>query len=211
MYFDNGALLQHADYEPLRKGIADILITELHVNPAIRVVERDQLQALLEEQNLGSSNRVDQATAVRIGKLLGAHHMILGGFVIDMKNRVRLDARAVEVETSRVEHTQSVTGTGDDLLAMITTLAARLNAGMKLPDLPRTRPPPPRVESRGERASAELPPWRALMTYSRALAEEDKKNPAGAKQLYKEFLAGTPPTFASAQREQAQKRIAELQ
>src|SRR5262249_1434001 len=42
LYFDNGAIGRAADYEPLRKGMADMLITELSRNQNLRVVERDQ-------------------------------------------------------------------------------------------------------------------------------------------------------------------------
>src|SRR5512138_1296037 len=102
--FDNGSVLNHADYDALGKGIADVLITELSANSAIRVVERDRIQQLIDEQNLSTSGRVDKATAVQVGKLLGVHHMIFGGFIIDPKGQMRLDARAVNVETSEIEH-----------------------------------------------------------------------------------------------------------
>src|SRR5688572_18917593 len=75
MYFNNGAIgSAHADMEALSKGIADLLITALQSNASIRVVERDQLQKLLQEQQLGQSGSVDRETAVRVGRILGAQH-----------------------------------------------------------------------------------------------------------------------------------------
>ncbi|HEX4933847.1 MAG TPA: CsgG/HfaB family protein, partial [Gemmatimonadaceae bacterium] len=50
MYFDNGALVDRAMYDPMRKGLTELLITELQGNPRIRVVEREALQRILEEQ-----------------------------------------------------------------------------------------------------------------------------------------------------------------
>ena len=132
MYFNNSALVRHAEYQPLSKGIADVLITELQGNTAIRVLERDALQRLLEEQNLSSdTTRVDQETAVRLGKILGARHMIFGGFLVDMRGQVRIDARAVDVETSRIEYVASKTARAADLLSVIGELAAELNNGKK--------------------------------------------------------------------------------
>src|SRR5687767_10354815 len=98
MYFNNGALgARNAELEPLTKGIADMMITQLQPNSAIRVIERDQLQKLLEEQNLSSAGKVDQETAVRVGKLLGVHHMIFGGFMTSVNGKqLVLNARAVE-------------------------------------------------------------------------------------------------------------------
>ena len=93
MHFNNGAIGKaHEELEPLRGGIADILTSELSGNPGIRVIERDQLDKLVAEQNLATSGSVDKATAVKVGKLLGVHHMIFGSYVSDRKERVRFDA-----------------------------------------------------------------------------------------------------------------------
>jgi TolB-like protein len=137
MYFTNAALVRNAEYAPLSKGIAEMLITELAGNRAIRVVERDQLQKLLEEQNLGAAGRVDNETAVRLGKVLGARHFILGGFVIDPKENMRLDLRAVDVETSRIEYVETVSGKAENLLDLIEKLGDKVNAGLKLPPIAR--------------------------------------------------------------------------
>ncbi|HEX5435546.1 MAG TPA: CsgG/HfaB family protein [Gemmatimonadaceae bacterium] len=200
MYFNNGALMQHADYQPLSKGIADVLITELSANDSIRVVERDQLQKLLDEQNLDNSNRVDQATAVKIGKILGAQHMIFGGFVIDMKGRMRLDARAVNVETSEIEYVTSVSDKADDILAAISTLAQKMNSGMKLPGLHEAVPPAPPTQH----SSAAL---KSLILYARALGAQDSKQPQQAATLYKQFLKTSPSTILVAQRHYAEAKL----
>ena len=136
MYFTNAALLRHDEFAPLSKGIAEMLITELSSNTNVRVVERDQLQALLQEQNLGATDRVDKETAVRLGKVLGARHFLMGGFVIDPKENVRLDVRAVNVETSQIDHVESVTGKAENLLALISEMGGKLNRGLKLPAIP---------------------------------------------------------------------------
>lgn len=178
MYFNNSALVRHADYEPLSRGVADMLISELQTNPNIRVVERDQLQKLLEEHQLDSSTRVDQATAVQVGKLLGARHMIFGGFVVDMKGRMRLDARAVDVETSQVEYVENVSGKADDMLDVVAKLATKLNKGVGV------LPPMPEHPSSTTGSASKLGRFQALMLYSRGLVEQDSGNTERAAQLY---------------------------
>ena len=184
MHFNNGAIgKDNADLEPLRGGIADILISELSANQSIRVIEREQLDALIKEQNLSADNRVSKETAVRVGKLLGVHHMIFGGFVTVGRERMRLDARAVNVETGQIEHVESVRGTRDDFASMIESLAAKLNAGMKLPAMPvRT----------SEAKAAPKPPFQVVMLYSRAIAEESAGRPGEAEKLYRAALAKFP-------------------
>ena len=226
MYFNNGALVDHDQYEPLRKGMADILITELQSNPRIRVIERDVLQKLLDEQDLGKEKRTDPATSARIGKLLGAQHMIVGGFFIDAKGRLRLDARSVNVETSEIEHVESTNGKSDEVLEVIADMARRLNDGLKLPGRPAgTRdansltPHPSTNDSRVAVAapvnapSGNVPtasPFKAMLTYARALSEDDARNSKSALALYQQFLGETKPTFALAQRQHSETRVRAL-
>ena len=199
MYFSNGAIgKQNEELAPLSKGIADMLITQLAGNPNIRVVERDQLEKLLQEQNISSSGRVDKETAVQVGKILGAHHMIFGGFVTDPKGRLRLDARAVNVETSQIEHVETVPGKIDDLMDMIDRLAGKMNAGMKLPDMPKA------ARDASSEAARKVP-YQAVMLYSRAIAAQDKGNRSEAVTLYRASLDKFP------EYEPAKKALARLE
>jgi TolB-like protein len=196
MYFGNGAIgATNTELAPLTKGIADMLITELSANGGIRVVERDQLQELMEEQQLSGSGRVDRQTAVRLGKILGAHHMIFGGFVTDSRGALRIDARAVNVETSEIEHVETVSGKQEQLLTLINELAGKLNRGLHLPELPRDQ-----RQAGVERARRV--PLEAAMLYSRALAAKDGGNAKEAVILLQRSLE-TFPEYEPARRELA--------
>ena len=195
MYFDNGAMgKQHEDFDALSKGISGMLINALAQDNQIRVVERDQLQHLMDEQNI-DPKRVDQSTAVRLGKLLGAHHMIFGAFVVDPSGRMILTSRAVNVETSQVEYVARVQGKSDNVLTMITQIADTMVNGMKLPALDT------KVSEAHVEASKKVP-FETVMLYSRGLAEEDKGNKSKAVEYYKASLSKFP-TY-----EPSQKRLA---
>ena len=134
--FDLGLTLgrEHEDYEALRRGLAALTIGELTANSAIRVVERTQLQQLLQEQNLGREGRLDPQTMSRIGKIIGATYMVTGTF-FDNRGAVRVDARIFNVETSEIMRTQSVTGRMDNLYDMVPRLAGQLMHDANLPPL----------------------------------------------------------------------------
>ena len=187
MHFNNGAIGKaHEELEPLRGGIADILISELSANNKIRVIERDQIDKLVAEQSLNATDRVDKTTAVRVGKMLGVHHMIFGSYVSDRKDRLRFDARSVNVETGQIEHVETVSANTDDFSDMITSLAAKLNNGMDLPSMP----------MRTSQAS-EKPPFQVVMLYSRAIAEENGGRKDAAVKLYKAALDKFPQYAAA--------------
>jgi curli biogenesis system outer membrane secretion channel CsgG len=60
------------------EAMQDVFVTELVKSGKFRVVEREQLQALMAEKNLSLSGDVDPNTAVQIGKLLGVNYLLTG-------------------------------------------------------------------------------------------------------------------------------------
>ena len=56
----------------------DVFVTELVKSGKFRVVEREQLEALMQEKNLSLSGDVDPKTAIRVGKLLGVNYLLTG-------------------------------------------------------------------------------------------------------------------------------------
>jgi curli biogenesis system outer membrane secretion channel CsgG len=60
------------------RGAQDMLVTELVKTGRYRVIEREQLAAIMREKNLSLSGDVDPRTAVQIGKMLGVEYLIAG-------------------------------------------------------------------------------------------------------------------------------------
>lgn len=193
MYFNNNVITKDArDFDGLSKGLPDFLITEMSSNAAIRVVERDQVQKLLDEQKLVGAGQVDRESAVRVGKLLGAQHMIFGGFMADAKGNFRIDARAVNVETGALEFTDRVQDRSENVLGLIGQLASRLNAGLKLPasrvgDASSSSGP----QQAGSPIATKLP-MRAAVLYGKALDMADKGDKARAVELFGAVLKEFP-------------------
>lgn len=68
------------DLGPAARNQIDTLFSE---NPKLSstftVIERDKLDLVLKEQNLGASGAVDPSSAAKVGRLLGVKYIILGG------------------------------------------------------------------------------------------------------------------------------------
>ena len=136
LYFDNNSIgKDHADYDGVGKGIADMLITDMAGNANLTVVERERVQALLTEQNLTKAGAIDPQTAVRLGKIIGAQYMITGGFMSDGKGTFVLTARTINVQNSVIGNPTRLTSKGDDVLGLIAQLSQKLNSELKLPVL----------------------------------------------------------------------------
>lgn len=188
--FNNGGSYGQGkeDFEALERGIAGMMISELSANPAARVVEREQIQRLLDEQNLGAQNRVDAATAAKIGKLVGARYMVMGTFV-DFYGDFRVDVRLINTETGEVVKTESERMQRDHLFDIIRNISARLMKDANLPALQRT--------SSDQRMSRQVP-TEALTYYSRALLYQDRGQKEKAVEMFNRALV-IFPEYAEAQ------------
>jgi curli biogenesis system outer membrane secretion channel CsgG len=60
------------------KGISDMIVTNLVRDGTYSVIERKQLEKILQEQNFSNSDRANPATAAKIGKVLGINAIIIG-------------------------------------------------------------------------------------------------------------------------------------
>jgi len=182
--FNNGGSYGQGkeDFDALERGIAGMMISELAQNPAARVVERQEIQRLLDEQNLTAQNRVDPQTAAKVGKLVGARYVVAGTF-IDFYGDFRVDVRLVNVETGEIVKTESERMQRDHMFDIIRNVAARL---MKDASLPAVQRP-----ASDQRMSRQVP-TEALTYYSRALLFHDRGQKDKAVEMYTRALAIFP-------------------
>ena len=178
--FENGGSYgkDKEDFDALRKGIAAMLIGELAQNPNVRLVDRGEIQRLLDEQGLAVAERVDRETAAKIGKLVGARYMIAGSF-IDLYGDFRVDARIINVETGeiiKVVRSDPKLHDRRDMSRMIQSVAERIMVDAKLPPLPAGTAQRPAV------------PTEALALFSRALLYQDRGDKAKAVEYYQKAL-----------------------
>ena len=185
LYFDyNG---KTAELEVLRKGLAQMLISDLSGSPAIRVVERDRLEDILAELKLQGSGKIDAQSAAKVGKLLGAKYLVVGGY-FDLAGALRVDERIVDVETGRVLKSFGINGKPGDFLPVEQKLAADLGDwfAANLPALSEApaRPKPPKPPAALKTKTA--------VKYAEALAMLDSGDKAKAKDALGKVLKEQP-------------------
>jgi TolB-like protein len=107
IYFENSS--EDPTLNKLKKGLADMMITDLSNINMLNIVERDRLEAILKEQKFSKSSQVDPSTATKVGKLLGAQVILTGGY-FEMMGSLRIDARFIDVETGKILKSDGVDG-----------------------------------------------------------------------------------------------------
>ncbi len=116
LYFRN--MSGRAELAPLQKGLSMMLITDLSIVKNLQVVERARLQALTEEIGIGVSGLVEQGTAPRIGKLLGARRLVGGDIAGAEQERIRVQSRLLDVKSTAVIGQPASEGLLDELFRM---------------------------------------------------------------------------------------------
>jgi len=102
------------------------LRSELESRAGLRVVEREALESLLQEQNLGTSDLADPRARTAIGKLLPASLLLLGD-VLPTDKGDKLYLRLVDTETTQVLASFSANRLADeDPDSVCTNLATRI-------------------------------------------------------------------------------------
>jgi len=134
MDFENNSVDDAEKYQNLGGALAKILIGDFAVISKLKVVEREQIQFILDELELvdkkvGGKSVVDPSYAPRIGKLLGAHSFVFGSF-IKLGKIFRMDIRLVKTETGEIFKTASVEGKPDEIFELAKKLTLKITKNL---------------------------------------------------------------------------------
>lgn len=198
LYFDNNT--KNDDLEVMRKGLADMMVTDLVAWDGVTVVERDKFEAVVSELKLQRTKYFDQATAVKIGKFLEAKYLLTGSMTIS-GDKLILDARLLDAAKSQVVVTARADGTKDDVFPIEQQLVERIAAGIDL-----------KLSNESGRRRAKVPSLDALLAYSKAIDLTDQGKLEEAQKAFAALVSKTPTFLMARERkDQAVKALLEYQ
>jgi TolB-like protein len=172
LYFDVDDKL--GDLTMFRKGLAEMLITDLVTAGSIDVFERARIEDALKELKLQSTKNFDQKTAVQVGGMVGAHYQIAGTILRPSKDALLIEAKVYRLLDMKVVVTARAKITSDDILEGEQQLVAKLVAGLAdTSKLTLTAPPKKAVKLKLDTA----------MKYSESIEARDAKDKVKAKTL----------------------------
>lgn len=196
MYFDNQT--NDANLDVMRKGLADMMVTDLVSWDGVTVVERDKFEAVVGELKLQRSKYFDAASVVKIGKFLEARYLLTGTMTIS-KDKLILDARLIDATQNKNVVTARADGPKDDVFAVEQSLVEQVANGIEL-----------KLKNEGARRKAKVPSLEALLDYSKAIDLTDQGKVEEAQKAFA-ALVSKSPTFLMARerKDQAVKALEE--
>lgn len=180
--FEGGSIPADKKTDFWGKALASFMIADLAASKNLRVVDREHLAAVLREQRLAATDLSDEATRLRVGKILGAKYFIFGTYTI-VGDQAALTARMDAVETGQIVESKSTTGKEYGMRTLSEQLAADFLS------------PLDQVVAAQEVRSAPLsggPPASARRFFDRGLVYEQKSDYQGAIDLYTQALSVYP-------------------
>ena len=181
LYFENKGNMRNLD--PLQKGIADMMITDFSKIHSVKVVERVRLQKLVEELNFGESGLVDERTAPRVGKLLGAYRLVKGTFFDLTSDKLRIDALVAQTRNGQVDGTTDISGDMKQFFRLEKELVFKILDELKIP-----------ITNQERVSILEVPTenFFAFLQYSQGIDYEDKGLYDQAVQSYTSAVQSDP-------------------
>ncbi len=114
-----------ADVKGLGAQVSDLIFASLVVDPNMYLVDREDMQKILQEQELSVSGLVNPSEAVQVGQLTGAK-LILTGSVIQAGDKLVLVAKIIGTETSRVAGASVKGQVDEDIDVLAENLSAEI-------------------------------------------------------------------------------------
>ena len=183
---------------PLERGLAELLVTDLSRSRQLTIVERERMQALVDEMALSNHQAADPATSLRAGRLMRAGRIVSGQITQLADRRLAVNAAVVDVPTTQAVGTAQGDDALDALFALEKRVAMQLFTALGVTLTPQEQAA---VEERPTRSLA------AFLAYSEGLAAEDRGDLAGAAQRYGAAVR-LDPSFRLAQERQQRAEAA---
>jgi TolB-like protein len=198
LYFENRT--GKADYDVLRKGLADMIVTDLTAWDGVTVVERERLEAVLTELKLQQTKAFDAKKRQKIGQLLGAQFVLIGAMNLG-GTTLAIDAQLIEVQTGAVRVAARASGNPDRVFDLEQSLVNKITAAIDA-----------KLRNAALRRSVAPPSIKTLLDYSKALDLADKGKLAEAHAAMRAVVSSAP-TFILARdrRERILKQVEDSQ
>ncbi|MEP6687084.1 MAG: CsgG/HfaB family protein [Gemmatimonadales bacterium] len=172
------------NFDALEVGLPAVLASTLSAHPGLRTLDRGAVKAAMDKSQIGTSRRIDAASATQVAKAAGARYVVTGSFA-DFYGKFRINARVVDGESGEILKVVS----NDDpklqdraqLAAILQLVSERIVQAIGLPPLP---------DDQGAKRRAV--PTAALTDYSRGLLFEGRGDRAKAAEAFQRALSAYP-------------------
>ena len=175
-------------YEPLSRGLSEMISMDLGKVKKLTVLERIRLNAVMDELKLSKTSLVDQKSAPRMGKLLSARLLFSGSLDITNDDNLKMEVNSWDMEKNKMGDWLNKSGQLEDIFLVEKELVFDIidQLGINL--------------TKEERENIEYIPtkdFNAFLEYSKGLEAEDNGQYEAAASFYQNAV-NIDPDFKEA-------------
>jgi TolB-like protein len=189
LYFLN--ILENSEWNAISKGLAEMMITDFSQIKSLKVIERIQLQKLMDEMALGLSGLAEAATAPRMGKLMRARNLVNGSFMVKAGKNLTINSDLVDVNGTQQYDGNEFSGKLEEILNLEkkVVFSSLINLGIQVSNTER--------DNINKNTTKSL---QAFLAYCKGLDQYDQKDIAGALISFNQSIK-LDPNFQVAQKQ----------
>ncbi len=181
LYFNNKS--GQDKLNPLQKGMAVMLISDLAKLEQLQVVSRVRMQALLDEMGLAISGISDKENISTVAKLLGAYFVASGDIMKGVNQAIKIDSSVLDVPFESLSHQPAVAGKFEQLSKLEKEILFNIVDQLQI------------TLSPGKKIELQIPlstSTTALLALFLGIDHSDKGQYTQAKRMYEQALVEDP-------------------
>jgi TolB-like protein len=197
LYFDNNS--NDRELDVMRKGLADLVSTDLVAWDGVRVVERARLEDTLSELKLQQTKAFNAAARVRLGQLLGAQYLLSGAFYLKPPDKLLIDATLTRTGTAeKAPVSVRVEGSKDSIFELEQQLVEKLAQQIDL-----------KLKDAKVRKRVKVSNLQALLTYSAGVDLADQGKFDEAEKAFAKTISASPSFLLARDKKEGLKAFIE--
>ena len=186
--FQNNSISDKNEIDAIKKGLPQIIITAFTRIQNLKILDRTQLEKILKEQAIDQTGFTERESLQKVGTLSGAKFLILGSFLKDFNENIRIDCRIVNTESGETIKAEEITGAFEDIFELTEELSLKLLDDLEI-DFTK--------EEDTLKQSFNGCSYQDMLSYSLALTEIDRGNNKEAEAILKNVIADCPEFIAA--------------
>ena len=185
--FRNTGSLQHSW---ISSGLTDTVIADLQRLKSVNVFSDEERKKACNEIALGMTGIIDDRDVAKAGYIMGANLIFTGSYTVIGKS-IRVVAKLVDVETTRLSKSRKLDGTLDGIFNLQDRIVAALMEETEAVEFKGIETPKFTEQEKKEVKKKHTPPRAAFEYYSRAL-EKYESSPREALSLAMKAVQADP-------------------
>jgi TolB-like protein len=162
------------EYSWVSAGMTETVISDLTRVEQVSVISNEDRKKIVDETKFTFSGLVEQEAMLKVGKLMGANVLFTGSYLI-IGNKIRINARLINVETGKIENSTKLDGTLDALLEIPDRVVLTLLTDAEKVILPLIAPVKIPTSEKQKIIEKHKPKLAAFELYSKGLETQDAK------------------------------------